>query len=224
MLEQVSLADVDSIYLPATVGTEVGGDWCEIVEISTDVVVASIGDVTGHNLEAAAAMGRLQSAIRLLAVEGAAPSEILDRLDRVSRRMLGDLFATCQVVRISLVSEGCYRAEIANAGHPSPIIVSAHGDARAADVALDPLLGAGRTEPSNVTVHTLERGDTLLLFTDGLIEHRNEALQHGFERARRAAADVLAPPRPLAGACALLVDALHPTGEDDVAAIAIRLR
>jgi serine phosphatase RsbU (regulator of sigma subunit) len=142
---------------------------------------------------------------------------VLTRLDRLFEQYDIDQLVT---VVYGVVDPARDELTIANAGHPAPIVLRADGSLESLPLPEDVLLGAGGTERSSVTV-PLRAGDTLLAFTDGLIERRNEDIDDGRDRLLRACPRLRdgSLPESLVG----LVDAVRdPTSDDDVAALLVR--
>ncbi len=188
-----------------------------------------IGDVAGHDITAAAEMGQLRIALRALAVDrDDPPALLLDRLESVVDSFRADaILASCLVVRVEQ-DAGARAAGVrvlrwANAGHPPPVLVLADGTARVLDADPDLLLGVGA---GHRTDHVVEvpAGATLLLYTDGLVERRDDDLDVGIERLR-AKASGLAGPHLAAALDELLAeveDGGPDAGGDDVALLAVR--
>ena len=223
---------VDAVYAAAAQGVDVGGDWYDLVELAAGTFVVSIGDVTGHSIRAAAAMGRLQVAVRIFALADHSPSEILERVDTAADGLLADLLATCLVIRLDPLPDGRWSLTIANAGHLPPVLLTAEGTSTALDIPPDPLLGLGsqRREPRHTTTTMIEPGSTLVLCTDGLIEHRGETLDVGLERLRinvgHAGGDLAeggSADGSIDGFCDRLVRLMKPSRTDDIACIALRV-
>jgi len=207
--------DVAARYLPSI--DEVGGDWYDVIELPGGFVGLAIGDVAGHGVRAAALMGQLRTGLRAYALEGLAPGETLKRLDRLLQSIRGRGMATAAYALFSLET-GTLR--IASAGHPPPVLVSATGEARLMEVAAAPPLGTLPYPMHQEHETVLGPAETILLYTDGLIERRGEALTVGLERLRAAAA-VAASAEQI---CQIVIDALVPAlgSPDDVALVALR--
>jgi hypothetical protein len=215
-------------YRPAGEAARVGGDWYDAFLQPDGATVLVIGDVAGHDIEAAAVMSQLRSMLRAIAVvteEG--PAAILSRLDAAMRTLRISTMATVVVARLEQTPEelaaGVTRLRWSNAGHLPPMVVHPDGAvATLAPAGPGALLGV-RPESDRVDhVVTLERGSTLLLYTDGLIESRTRSLPDGLTELRRALErrgrddlDALAD--------ALVADLPAGPGEDDVAILAARL-
>jgi serine phosphatase RsbU (regulator of sigma subunit)/DNA-binding response OmpR family regulator/anti-sigma regulatory factor (Ser/Thr protein kinase) len=207
-------------YLPGGLAPQIGGDWYDALELDTDRMAVMIGDVVGHGVRAATTMSELRNALRAFAVEGHGPAQALHQLDRVAQATLGTgMVAT---VLFLIVDSAGETVTLARAGHPPPAVRGS--DARVRFLETESTLPLGideRVIPSE-SQYPLHAGETLLLFTDGLVERRGESISVGFERLAHAFAT--AP----AGADALcdhvLEKALSEQGRhDDVALLAIRL-
>lgn len=208
-------------YEPAAHDVEIGGDWYDLIDVDENTIVAVIGDVTGHNISAAAVMGRLYGAIRSYTLEGHAPDSVLRQIDRTSSHLVGELLATCCVVRFRRHAAH-WSLEIANAGHPPPLLLRAGCDVELAPTRLDPLLGLLHNLPvRGITTVDVNIGDTVVLYTDGLVERRTENIDVGL--ARLVSAGRRAVGEPIGAVCKRLVDDLQPDGRDDLAVLAIRL-
>lgn len=208
-------------YVPAVADAEVGGDWYDALVLPSGDFLLVVGDVTGHDVAAATGMTQVRSTLRALAVNyDEPPGDLLSRLDETLSRLGQDLIGTCAAVRVSQRS-GRWRAQLASAGHPPPLLV--RGDRTAyVDMPYDLLLGVTPSAVRTTTEVTLPRGSTLLLYTDGLVEHRNRALTDGMAALHETAAGLRAD--DLDTLCDTLLHRLataHPT--DDVCLLAIHL-
>ncbi|EIV93493.1 SpoIIE family protein phosphatase [Frankia sp. QA3] len=169
-------------YRPGTAGTEVGGDFYDVIPLSGGRVGVAIGDVMGRGLQAAAVMGQLRAALRAYALEDWCPAEVLTRLDRVVGLLPGLQLATCMY---AVYDRHTGRATIANAGHPAPLVILPDEDPDY--LVLDPglPLGVGEGTGFSETTVTLPAGSALVMFTDGLVESRRRPLVEGLENLRR---------------------------------------
>jgi GAF domain-containing protein/anti-sigma regulatory factor (Ser/Thr protein kinase) len=215
IIPEIVGVDVAARYLPAR--DEVGGDWYDVIELPGGLVGLAIGDVAGHGVRAAALMGQLRVALRAYALDGYPPAETLKRLDRLLHTIRGEGMATATYALLDPLS-GSLR--VASAGHPPAVVVSADGQAGLLEGTPAPPLG---TLPFGSYVEleaTIGPGETLMLYTDGLIERRREPLTAGLARLR-AHASVVAPPEVL---CQRVLERLVPPGgaDDDVAIVAVR--
>lgn len=200
-------------YEAGVAGTEVGGDWYEVLPIAEDRVVFAVGDVCGRGLAAAVMMASLRYSIRAYALEQPDPASILDRLGAMMDTTSDDTFAT---VVCGTLDTTAGTLTVARAGHPDLLIVD--GDrAHYLDVPLGPPVGVDNTWSYSSVTHVLPDGATLLAYTDGLIERRREHPDIGLERLRVAALVDL----PIDELVAHLVDSLVTGSDDDVAVLAL---
>jgi len=153
-------------YRPAGYGAEIGGDWYDVIPLSSERVALVIGDVMGHGISEAATMGRLRTAVRTLSDLDLPPDEILDRLNAIVGDLGEDYFATCLYGVYDPVSGVL---SFASAGHPPPVLVRRDGTAAYLTAAGNPPLGAA-APPFDTMTARLGDGDLLVLYTDGLVE------------------------------------------------------
>ncbi|MFJ6082171.1 SpoIIE family protein phosphatase [Streptomyces sp. NPDC092369] len=201
-------------YVPASRETEIGGDFYAALRLD-DGVLAAVGDVVGHSLDAATVMVEIRHALRAYCVEESDPAVLAERLDRMLRRYHPELTATVCLVQLD---PGTGRIRIANAGHIPPLILRDSGSAEYAK-ASGPLLGLGLPHPTPTELF-LERGDRLLMVTDGLIETRGVDLEVSMEQLRAAATGALPG---LDALCDTLLASFGHDREDDIAMLALRL-
>ena len=219
-----SLPDVAGLrvafrYLPATRGLEVGGDFYDLVPLSGGRVGFTIGDVAGHDREAAALMGQLRSAIRVLAGQVPGPPELISALQK-SWRLLGFERIATALFAVMELENG--ELTMASAGHEQPLLVQGPGQTRYLDVQPTPALGVPiEIGASRQTWRgTLHPGEVLVLYTDGAVEERDIGVGFGLERlARAAGAGVLDPE----AVCDRIVGVLPADRHDDVALLALSL-
>lgn len=204
-------------YLPGTDGAEVGGDWYDVVPLALGRAGMVVGDVEGHDVMAASIMGQLRNALRAYALEGHGPADALGRLSAFSRDLDLDRMAT---VVHSVLEPATGEFRIAMAGHPPPILVPAEGPPRLLPVAPGPPLGVGATGYEEGTVQ-LGPGDTLVLYTDGLVEDRRVGIEAGIQRVLEAVDRVPTDPAVL---CATLERLAEREGgrDDDIAVLAVQ--
>ncbi len=173
-------------YVPATRRLEVGGDWYDIVALRDGRYGIVVGDCVGHGLESATVMGQLRSACRALMLRDASPAVTLAALDEFAFTVPNTL---CTTVFCGVLDPGTGRLTYASAGHPPGIVVDVGGQSRLLDqgrsLPLAVRSGAARTEAEC----TLPPRSALLLYTDGLVERRNDLLSTGVMRATRILAD-----------------------------------
>ena len=174
-------------YRPGTRELDIGGDWYDVIHVDDDRIGVAVGDVVGHGLEAASAMGQLRSALRSLALTGEGPAAVIHGLDRFARTTGPATVATVVYAELDLRTNVL---RYACAGHPPPFVVIG----RRVD-----LLMQGRTTPlaalpeapsADEGVHAFPPGSALVLYSDGLIERRGEPLDVGMDRLRALLADL----------------------------------
>jgi sigma-B regulation protein RsbU (phosphoserine phosphatase) len=214
---------VEVAYQPSEGGLDIGGDWYDAfwLDDEGDAIGLVVGDVVGHGLGAAAAMGQLRSAVRALASTGLGPGRLLAALEQYTRRHGIGQMTTLVYAQLGL-SSGVLR--YACAGHPPPLIVA---PGRAPE-----LVWGGRSMPLDTypdhqparqeSTHSLPTGSTLLLYTDGLFERRGRGAKDGLDRLLSEAA--VRPRDDAAAFVAGMLRALHdPEHRDDVCLLAVRL-
>jgi len=175
-------------YLPASVDNDVGGDFYDVITGPSNMTTIAIGDVAGHDMTAAAIMGKVRTAIRVLAGQSTGPGHFIEMLRFGWDNLELERMATLLIANVDPDS-GDLR--IASAGHPPPLLVES-GEARLLDVKPTTPLGAPRSGVREWH-GTLADGATLLLFTDGLVEGRHRSFHEGAEILVRAASDQLSP-------------------------------
>jgi hypothetical protein len=218
--------DLAARYLPAALHQEIGGDWFDVFELADGRIGVVIGDVVGHDVAAAAAMAKVQSSLRAYGWSGAAPNEVLDRLDGfISNFKISDLVTVFYGVLSASDESGGRTLTFANAGHLPPFVRDPDGSVRDLSAAASLLLGApslaGTTRPQGTVA--LAAGSTLLLFTDGLVEVPGESLTTSLSQLGASVA-AAAPGADAASVCNLLLAKLSPERlRDDVAVLTIQL-
>jgi serine phosphatase RsbU (regulator of sigma subunit) len=194
-LQQALLTDLPRLehlqlharYVPASNTDQVGGDWYDAVVLPDGATSLVIGDVVGHDLQAAAAMGQLRSMVRTLAWTHAGdPAHVLSTVDRAMDGLRAQTMATCLLARVEPGDGTSRRLRWSNAGHPSPLLVRADGSAEFLTGRADLPLGILTDVDRHDHVVDLPPGATLLLFTDGLVERRERTLPAGLESLRSA--------------------------------------
>jgi CheY-like chemotaxis protein len=215
-LPQTAGAKLAVRYVPASLQTEIGGDFYEALETEHGLLLA-IGDVVGHSLEAALVMGQMRHALRAYAVEGHAPAQILRLLDTLLVKLHPEL--TTVSVCLVLVEPGGQRIQVANAGHIPPVLHTADGECRFL-TEHGPLLGFGGRQPEP-TVHVIEQPFRLVVVTDGLLETPGGNLDEALERLEAA---VRSGPESLQELCDTLLDAFGTGKADDIALLVADVR
>ncbi|WP_346771543.1 SpoIIE family protein phosphatase [Actinacidiphila oryziradicis] len=224
--------EVASRYLPADSHHGAGGDWFDVIPLSGARVALVVGDVVGHGINAAATMGRLRTAVHTLADMDLPPDELLAHLDDLVIRLTEEdtdakdkegiaaavLGATCLYAVYDPVTRRC---TMARAGHPPPAIIDPHGHVTFPDLPAGTPLGLGMVPFESVELE-LPAGSLLALYTDGLVETRDQDIDTGMHRLTT----VLGHPRlPLEDLCSALLDTLPtPASCDDVTLLLARTR
>ncbi|RVU19869.1 PAS domain S-box protein [Streptomyces antnestii] len=232
-LPEQDAVDVTACYRPADALTGLGGDWFDVIPLSGARVALVVGDVPGHGIDGAAAMGRLRTAVQTLADLDLPPEEVLAHLDDLvsrgareegARSAVQAVGASCQYVVYDPVSGRC---AVASAAHPAPALVAPDGAVSFPEIPVGPALGTGGL-PFEATEFPLAEGSVLALHTDGLLAvgrrepGREPDLEEGRERLREALER--ADPS-LENRCVAVVDALVPARPyDDVALLMARTR
>ncbi|MEV7617127.1 SpoIIE family protein phosphatase [Streptomyces sp. NPDC089799] len=208
-------------YQPAVGALNVCGDWYDLAELPDGGLSVAVGDVVGHGLAAAGVMGQLRSALSAASRASDGPARALEVLGLYARSVEGAESTTAVSVNVDWTTRSL---TYSNAGHPPPALLGQDGAVVFLDQATDPPLGA-RPEhvPRPQAEHAFTDGDTLVLYTDGLIERRNEDIDTGLTRlARSLTVHRALDPEQLADA--LLLDLLPAAGAtDDAALVVLRL-
>ncbi|MER7182406.1 SpoIIE family protein phosphatase [Streptomyces hyaluromycini] len=169
--------DIAVRYLPATGSLNVCGDWYDVVDIPPDRLAVAVGDVIGHGLEAAAVMGMLRSALSAAIRALERPAQALEVLGLYARSVEGALGTTAVKAVVDMRSR---LITYSSAGHPPPMLVHPDGSCELLDQATDPPLGARPQHvPRPQAILPYKPGDTLVLYTDGLIERRDQDIDVG---------------------------------------------
>ncbi|MEZ5409164.1 MAG: SpoIIE family protein phosphatase [Acidimicrobiales bacterium] len=177
--------DIAFRYIAAAPQAEVGGDFFEAFALDDGTVAVAVGDVVGHSMRAATVMGELRHALRIYALDGYDPPEVIERLDRLIRRFHPTLFASAIYAVLDLAND---ELRCCNAGHLPLLLQPADGPARLIKGG-GGLIGVASTAPELTVVPFCPR-DRLLMFTDGLVERRSEHIDDSLQRFVDAAAGV----------------------------------
>ncbi|MEZ0166534.1 SpoIIE family protein phosphatase [Kineococcus sp. LSe6-4] len=211
-------------YLPAAEHAQVGGDWHDAFLTAAGAACLVIGDVTGHDQDAAAAMGQVRNLLRGIGYSlEVSPAAALSALDRAMRDLGVGALATGILATVEpLEGSATWRLRWSNAGHMPPLVVNPDGTAELLRTAPDLLLGleAGFVRADHV--HGLAPGATVLLYTDGLVERRGASLDEGLTWLAETAGGLSGlGPEEL---CDRVLELVAGHAEDDVAVLAVRVR
>ncbi|MFD5325970.1 SpoIIE family protein phosphatase [Streptomyces sp. NPDC127092] len=210
--------EVAARYLPSGRSVLVGGDWYDSIPLPDSRTLLVMGDVMGHGFQAAVAMSQYRSLLRTIAASGAAVDKILDEFDRQVAHLGLDRLATCL---LALVDPAAGTCTTASAGHLPPAAARPDGSVDVLWLPAGPPIGTGLGSHEALTLR-LDRGTTLLLYTDGLVERRGADIDTSVQALEtvRLPAD-----RPLDDMLdTLLAHLANGAYEDDVAVLAARLR
>ncbi|MEU6770483.1 SpoIIE family protein phosphatase [Streptomyces sp. NPDC046759] len=208
--------DIAIRYLPAGGGVLVGGDWCETVRLHFGRTLLVVGDVMGHGLEAAVDMSAYRSSLRYIASADLPPHRVLRQMDEIASREADLRPATCLLAR---VDPGRGQVTLASAGHLPPVLITRDGEASIVPVPVGPPLGTGLGGYESATL-PLAEAQTLVLFTDGLVERRGEDIDSSLARLSAVRFPVGKGLEDVLDTILGRLDARH--AEDDVAALAAR--
>lgn len=217
---QTPTIDIVIRYLPATAGNQVGGDWYDAFLQADGTPVIVIGDVMGHDIHAAAAMGQLRGIIRTLGfTPGVTPAEILTQADSTAGGLGVARLASAVVARIEH-QDGTARLQWSNAGHPPPLMITG-GVARTLEFRPEPILGLGPARERHNHTTDLATGDVVVLYTDGLVESAEQDIDTGMGRLIAQVSGQ--PDLPLDRLCDVILDGHGGGRSDDIALLLLRL-
>ena len=220
--------DIAVRYRPAAQEVQIGGDWYDAFVSPGGDTTLVVGDVTGHDWTAAAVAGQLRNMLRGIAsaLDHHDPDQVLSALDRALGETGIATLATAVVARVeepSAAEPGTARIlRWSNAGHPPPLLLEPDGTARLLERPANVLLGVAPDTPRQHHTVALRPGATVVLYTDGLVEHRDATLDDGLARLLAVAPDLAA--RPVSELCDEILDRMAPDLTDDIALLAVRVR
>jgi PAS domain S-box-containing protein len=204
-------------YVPGTVGDNAGGDWYDAFPLPDGRYGLTIGDVVGRGIDAAATMGQARNALRAYALIAEDPAEVMHNLALMASWSGEMPFATAIFATLDPPS-GLVR--YVSAGHPPPLLIPLDGESCFLELATAPPLGRGaESEAPRVSHAPLCPGDTLVFYTDGLVEHRGRTLDEGMRQLLGVARHGESPDALLALLLGRMADE---RSEDDIAVVALR--
>jgi phosphoserine phosphatase RsbU/P len=210
-------------YLPASRHAQVGGDWYDAFPLADGHTVLAIGDVAGHDASAAATMAQVRGMLRAIALSTAgSPATVLTVLDQVLADLDLHTLMTVVVATLERRDDGSALLCWSNAGHPPPVLACGDGHTHLLERTPERLLGMGPGAHRTDHAVLLQPGDTVLLYTDGLVERRRVPLDQGFAWLLRQLQTL--GREPLERLCDGLLSELGGRVDDDVALLAVRLR
>ncbi len=217
VIPQIPELEIASSYVAGTDGIEIGGDWYSIVAIGEDHFGFVVGDVSGKGVDTVAEMARARFTLRAYLLDGNTPAEALEKCSSQFDIAVDEHIVT---VIVGLGTWATGEIVVANAGHPLPLLMTDDGSEYVA-MPVGPPLGVGES-PYDSATFTMPQGSTLLAFTDGLVERRDEDIDIGMKRLGHAAQEQR--DRPLGELVTAVLTALHDDGEaaDDTAVLALR--
>ena len=208
--------EAEGIYLPASEGIDIGGDWYDAAELPDGRVFVSIGDVVGHGPEAAATMSQLKLAISVLASEAPGPAELLTLVDEISGRIPG---AFCTTVWVGYYDPTDRTLRFASAGHPPAFLVEADRVVRLDIDVSPPILVDPQGVKASAEIVTADPA-TLVLYTDGLVQRQGESIDEGMDQV----ADALNGARLAKSRCLAVLETLEHDLRDDTVLFEVALR
>ncbi|MFF8769996.1 SpoIIE family protein phosphatase [Kitasatospora sp. NPDC015120] len=203
-------------YLPGDSRAEVGGDWFDAIQLPGSRVALVVGDVMGHGLHSAAAMGRFRTAMQTLAALDLPPGQLLRHLDNLAHKLGDDHLATCLYAVYDPISRTC---ELASAGHVPPVLVHPDGTGELLEIPAGAPIGVGGVPFVAKTIDVSD-GSMLVLCTDGLVEVRGGDIGAGLAAL---CGNLIDPTQSPEQACDVVLDRLHSDDrKDDVALLVAR--
>ncbi|MEV4340624.1 SpoIIE family protein phosphatase [Streptomyces sp. NPDC049590] len=220
-LPHIPSMEITARYAPSSTTAQVGGDWFDAFTLPDGDTAVVIGDVAGHDLNAAVTMSQLRNMLRGIAVDCQEwPSEVLRRLDLATLTLYPHSTATCAYAVVKGPHNGPWEVRHSSAGHLPLLLTCPNGDTHYLESASGLLIGVDSTLPRTTARDPLPAHSTLLMFTDGLIERPGESLSDALSRLRRHTADLAQAPLDIF--CDELILSLGAGSTDDIALLALR--
>ena len=215
-------------YRPAAREVQIGGDWYDAFLSPTGDTTLVVGDVTGHDWTAAAVAGQLRNMLRGIAsaLDSRRPEQVLSALDRALSETGIATLATAIIARVEEPPAWSPdRGRVlrwSNAGHLPPLLIAPDGTGSLLERPANLLLGVDPDAPRQRHSIVLEPGATVVLYTDGLVERRDAALDDGLDRLLATAPGLAG--RPVDELCDAILGRMDPDLTDDIALLALRVR
>ena len=199
-------------YLPGSVGSEVGGDWFDVIQLSGSRVALVVGDVMGIGVRAAGIMGQFRTAARTLAALDLSPAQVLHQMDELGASLSENHLATC-IYAVYDPSTG--KLAMSRAGHPPPLLLGPDGSVGGLDVPPSPPLGVGGGAYRSWVFETKEFDipdrSRIAFYTDGMVEDKGRDIDEGI--GQLAAVLTNCPPDSLEECCDAVIEVLGVTGD-----------
>jgi serine phosphatase RsbU (regulator of sigma subunit) len=208
--------DVAARYRPAGQGSLVSGDWYDTVPLPTGKILLVVGDIAGHGIDAVTGMVALRNCLRGLAITGADPATLLSWLNRIACYLTDGIIGTAVC---GLFDPDDRTLHWARAGHLPPILIR-DGVAEQLDLPQGVLLGADPDSDYEESTAALRPGDTLALFTDGLVERRDESIDESMASLLAVASG---PAADIASFADHLLGHARSDTSDDACLVAVRV-
>ncbi|MER6622508.1 PP2C family protein-serine/threonine phosphatase [Streptomyces sp. NPDC000931] len=205
-------------YAPAYQGLNVGGDWYDAFTMPDGRIGLSIGDVQGHNIEAAAFMGQVRVGLRALASVDSEPGELLARTNELLLSLSSDLFATCTFMRLDPATR---LLESSRAGHLPCVWATADGRSGVTEDEGGPPLGILSGTAYPVTRYRLDTGGVFVMLTDGVVEGPSMPLDEGLDQVVRLAGIAAVARMDTDALAAAVIKQAERVGHDDDAAVMV---
>lgn len=211
--------ELEVFYAPAGRGLAAGGDWYDAFWTQAGRLALVVGDVVGRGLDAAATMGQLRSAVRALASVGLGPAPLVEALDGYSQRHRLGVMTTLVYAELDLAEQSL---RFVCAGHPPPLIVEPDDAPRLLWKGRSLPLNAYGDEPRHEASYPVRPGTIVMLYTDGVVEHRERPVDEGMQQLQQLVDRHRAD--RLQDTVQAVVRGLHEGPLDDRCLVAARLR
>ncbi|WP_441251122.1 SpoIIE family protein phosphatase [Kitasatospora sp. McL0602] len=203
-------------YMPGDRRAEVGGDWFDAIQLPGSRVALVVGDVMGHGLHSAAAMGRFRTAMQTLAALDLPPGQLLRHLDNLAHKLGDDHLATCLYAVYDPINRTC---ELASAGHVPPVLVHPDGSGELLEIPAGAPIGVGGVPFVAKKIDVVD-GSMLVMCTDGLVEVRGGDIGAGLAAL---CGNLIDPKQSPEEACDVVLERLHSEDrQDDIALLVAR--